>query len=211
MFFDTRLIDFDNKRPIGSAAQSDEEVDDLLYTLFQPLECAYEQVTVAMRAVSTHLVAMYAPPAAPAASVTEAVEETKPESTPQASETKTNGAATAAASPAATNGEATLAPPAQPAGASGIVSETPTPAPEAQAPSAPALDFSVVPDHAIFAESARSPLDGAIAASISAVGNESKVRSAASNILLIGGGSAMKGIRPFIAERCAACFLSEWN
>ena len=209
MFFDTRLIDFDNKRPIGSAAQSDEEVDDLLYTLFQPLECAYEQVTVAMRAVSTHLVAMYAPPAPPAASVMEAVEETKPESTPQASETKTNGAATAAASPAATNGEATLAPPAQPAGASGIVSETPTPAPEAQAPSAPALDFSVVPDHAIFAESAKSPLDGAIAASISAVGNESKVRSAASNILLIGGGSAMKGIRPFIAERCAAFLFSE--
>lgn len=50
-------------------------------------------------------------------------------------------------------------------------------------------------------EAAKSPLDAAIAASISFCGTENKVKTASSSILLIGGSSALKGLGPFIAER----------
>lgn len=53
----------------------------------------------------------------------------------------------------------------------------------------------------IVGEAAHSPLDAAIAASISMAGNENKVKAAAASILLIGGGSALKGLYPFIEDR----------
>jgi actin-related protein 8 len=49
--------------------------------------------------------------------------------------------------------------------------------------------------------SATFPLDAAIAASISVVGNENKAKTASSAILVIGGSSALKGLNAFLAER----------
>lgn len=56
-------------------------------------------------------------------------------------------------------------------------------------------------DADVIEESSRVPLDAAIAASISAVGTENKVKSASGAILLIGGSSALKGLNAFLAER----------
>lgn len=58
-----------------------------------------------------------------------------------------------------------------------------------------------IPDQVIIAEASRSPLDGAIAASIAMCGTENKVKAAAGTILLIGGGSALKGLNAFLTER----------
>lgn len=58
-----------------------------------------------------------------------------------------------------------------------------------------------VDDADIIEESSRVPLDAAIAASISAVGTENKIKSASGAILLIGGSSALKGLNAFLAER----------
>lgn len=58
-----------------------------------------------------------------------------------------------------------------------------------------------IPDEVIIAEASHSPLDGAIAASIAMCGTENKVKAAAGTILLIGGGSALKGLNAFLTER----------
>jgi len=50
-------------------------------------------------------------------------------------------------------------------------------------------------------EASKTPLDGAIAASISLSASENKVKTAANSILLVGGGSALKGLGPFISDR----------
>lgn len=57
------------------------------------------------------------------------------------------------------------------------------------------------PSYDIPYEASKTPLDGAIAASIAQSASENKVKAAASSVLLIGGGSALKGLAPFIAER----------
>ncbi|KAK1924798.1 hypothetical protein DB88DRAFT_504858 [Papiliotrema laurentii] len=56
-------------------------------------------------------------------------------------------------------------------------------------------------DDNIAETSATFPLDAAIAASISVVGNENKAKTASSAILVIGGSSALKGLNAFLAER----------
>ncbi len=71
-------------------------------------------------------------------------------------------------------------------------SEEPTPAPE-PAP--------IQPPEEIVNQASHTPLDGAIAASISMCGTENKVKAAASSILLIGGSSALKGLGAFLADR----------
>lgn len=58
-----------------------------------------------------------------------------------------------------------------------------------------------IPDEVIISEASHSPLDGAIAASIAMCGTENKVKAAAGTILLIGGGSALKGLNAFLTER----------
>jgi len=58
-----------------------------------------------------------------------------------------------------------------------------------------------VDDADVIEESSRVPLDAAIAAAISVVGTENKIKSASGAILLIGGSSALKGLNAFLAER----------
>ena len=53
----------------------------------------------------------------------------------------------------------------------------------------------------IVLEASKSPLDGAIAATIASAGTENKVKTASTSILLIGGTSALKGLGAFISER----------
>ena len=57
------------------------------------------------------------------------------------------------------------------------------------------------PTYDIVYEASKSPLDGAIAASISMCVTESKSKAVASSILLIGGSSALKGLGALLAER----------
>jgi actin-related protein 8 len=64
-----------------------------------------------------------------------------------------------------------------------------------------AADEPAAPEYDIVYEASKSPLDAAIAASISMAGTENKVKAAANSILLIGGSSALKGLGAFIAER----------
>lgn len=83
-----------------------------------------------------------------------------------------------------------------------------TPAPEPQPepePSRAPEDFPIIPEilsrEKVFHESGRYPLDAALAASIGLAGSENKVKIAAASILLVGGGSLLKGLGPFISER----------
>lgn len=81
---------------------------------------------------------------------------------------------------------------------------TPTHPPAPIIPAQPTILDSAYDGIDIIGEAAHSPLDAAIAASISVVakaGSENKIKAAAGNILLIGGGSALKGLYPFIADR----------
>lgn len=69
-----------------------------------------------------------------------------------------------------------------------------TPAPDGEAEDA-------APKYDIAYEASKTPLDGAIAASISLSASENKVKTAANSILLVGGGSGLKGLAPFISDR----------
>jgi actin-related protein 8 len=69
-----------------------------------------------------------------------------------------------------------------------------TPAPDGEAED-PAHKYDIA------YEASKSPLDGAIAASISLSASENKVKTAANSILLVGGGSGLKGLAPFISDR----------
>lgn len=53
----------------------------------------------------------------------------------------------------------------------------------------------------IFTASSQSPLDAAIAASLSLCGTENKIRTLSHSILLIGGSSSIKGLPAFISDR----------
>lgn len=95
------------------------------------------------------------------------------------------------------------------AGMTPVPSATPVPAtlvaptanPSAAATPAPEGGDDDTPQYNIPYEASKTPLDGAIAASISLSASENKIKTAANSVLLIGGGSGIKGIRPFIAER----------
>ncbi|WVF72264.1 hypothetical protein IAT40_007076 [Kwoniella sp. CBS 6097] len=220
VFFDTRLIDFKEKKgkvPFKFWNPTEDKVSD-------EISSGYDEPTGAMKACTAHLLP---PPPAPASEI------------PDASKTGTDvGASTSAegeAKPATANGTATSVPEIKVPSASETGSATPahkatstptpggTPAPPQVPPSnstsTPAGTTNVNGNGAvngnsesarpvtelssaqIIQEAARSPLDAAIAASISMAGTENKVKVASNSILLIGGSSAMKGLGAFIADR----------
>lgn len=78
-----------------------------------------------------------------------------------------------------------------------------TAAPSRAASPAPVYGQSLaeIDDSTIAVEASHFPLDAAIAASISTAANESKAKTAASAILVIGGSSALKGLNGFLEER----------
>jgi actin-related protein 8 len=73
----------------------------------------------------------------------------------------------------------------------------------------PTSNDSGLPSFDVFLEASKSPLDAAIAASIAMAGTDNKVKTAASAILLIGGGSAMKGMNAFLTERSVGFLYTE--
>lgn len=84
------------------------------------------------------------------------------------------------------------------------VASTPGLLPSTANPSAaatPAPDEDDTPVYDIEYEASKTPLDGAISAAIAQSSTEGRVRSAANNLLLIGGGSSLKGLAPFVQER----------
>ncbi|CAK9786897.1 actin-like ATPase domain-containing protein [Cutaneotrichosporon oleaginosum] len=143
------------------------------------IKSPYGEATAAMRACTTHL--LPSAPEAPSTASTPA---------PPAPVSPGKSAPTTPAEKSATPAPATLAPP------TAAHSSAATPAPDAEGDEPPAFD--------VVFEASKTPLDGAIAASISATSSDNKVRTAASSILLVGGGSALKGLAPFIADRLPA-------
>ncbi|EIW69617.1 hypothetical protein TREMEDRAFT_62486 [Tremella mesenterica DSM 1558] len=207
-FFDTRMVILApfllNKANEKIAFSDDSQkppsklsnVDDLLYTLLPGSECSY-QPTTAMKSCVSHLIPIITlpPPISPPL-----IAETPPRPIP-ANEDTTNEVLTEELQ---INGDLPSVPPisdiAKLDKAEGSLTSTPVPEP-APLQQATELDFSAISSKLIISEASHTPLDGAIAASILAVGTDSKIRTASSSILLIGGGSAMKGLHPFIQER----------
>ena len=203
-FFDTRMMDFEEKLGSGTFKfwNTSEDVDDMMSTT------TYDVTTAAMRACCRHLYPAPAP---------RPITDSKG---PDSDAPPTEFAAEDAQIPPSSD----LTPPSSGSkmGQNGDIrardkdSSTPTPdikadiTPNGHAGvSVPARDALAVPSdeeveaaHDIPYEAGKSPLDGAIAASIAQSANELKVKSAASCILLIGGSSALKGLGAFIAERC---------
>ncbi|WVR05120.1 hypothetical protein IAU60_002132 [Kwoniella sp. DSM 27419] len=190
IFFDTRLIDFKEKKGSGSFrfwGTSDEKTSDEITSW-------YEEPTAAMRACTTHLL-----PPAPAPIVLEPSETHGVDPSEEAK--PVNGDDTSM--PESVGVDATIPV------ASAQISAASTPAPEGGTvvPPAEATPVSAVAPvvelaaERIIDEAAQSPLDAAIAASIALVGSENKVKAASNSILLIGGGSALKGLGSFIADR----------
>ncbi|WWC69531.1 uncharacterized protein I206_103473 [Kwoniella pini CBS 10737] len=191
VFFDTRLIDFKEKKGHGSFrfwGISDEKVTD-------DFTSSYEEATGAMRACTTHLL--------PAPIVEAEVPITNGQTA-----TSTNGDEIRMNNGEATDSkpgikEVTPAPSAQGGSQTTPVPDGATPVPtnqnETPVPTKPAIvDLS---NSQILSEACKSPLDAAVAASISMAGTENKAKTAANSILLIGGGSSLKGLGGFIADR----------
>ncbi|KAL7422269.1 Actin-like protein arp8 [Cryptotrichosporon argae] len=207
--FDTRMIDSEEKNGDGQIKLWDSagNVDDMLST-------GYDEVTGAMRAWTS--------PPVPVVDTTQAVEPAEAAAEPpEPAEAEVESASVTPApkarsppAPASMPAEATVAD-SEPANASrsplpttraGLLSPLlathplpPTPPLDA-APLDPAAEEDMK-RQATVDDAARAPLDGAIASAISVVGTENKVRAAANGILLIGGGSTLKGLGPFIADR----------
>lgn len=76
----------------------------------------------------------------------------------------------------------------------------PTANPSAAATPAPDAEDDT-PSYDIEYEASKTPLDGAISAAIAQSSTEGRVRTAANSVLLIGGGSSLKGLAPFVQER----------
>ncbi|BEI91665.1 uncharacterized protein CcaverHIS019_0404850 [Cutaneotrichosporon cavernicola] len=178
-WFDTRMIDFETKREVSFTAVN-PNVSDMI-------KSPYGEPTVAMRACTTHLL-----PSAPEIKDAVSTGSTPaPQATAPVSPLGKSGPPTPApGEKSATPAPATLAP------ATAMQSMAATPAPDAEGDDTPSFD--------VVFEASKTPLDGAIAASISAASSENRVRTAASSILLVGGGSALKGLAPFIADRLPA-------
>ncbi|WVW83184.1 hypothetical protein I302_105202 [Kwoniella bestiolae CBS 10118] len=196
IFFDTRLIDFKEKKGQGSfrfCGTSDEKVTD-------DLTSPYEEPTGAMKACTAHLLP---PPPAPEVSVQ--AEEPTPVNGEGGEKPNNNGDgnATPEVKPIKESTPAPALGHSQTSTTSTPVPERATPAPstttEQPVPTKPAVpELSPLQ---IISEASKSPLDAAIAASISMAGTENKVKTAANSILLIGGSSALKGLGSFIADR----------
>ena len=156
---------------------------------------ATDNQTAAMRACVTHLL-----PAPPVARLPEVIE------IADDNEEKANGiisGSTSTPEKAAQANGAEIKSESDAPAAGGVASikaeEKSTPVPSRAASPAPGLDS--LPSSEVIEESARIPLDAAIASSISFAGNENKIKAAASTILVIGGSSSLKGLNAFLAER----------
>ncbi|WRT67065.1 uncharacterized protein IL334_004031 [Kwoniella shivajii] len=210
VFFDTRLIDFKEKKGRKSFrfwGTSDDQVTD-------DLTSSYEESTGAMKACVTHLLPAPVPDVANGAEATIV----EPERAPEAEKANVNDNKVEVTASKDTTPVPVLGRPQD--------SATSTPAPEMNT-STPAATLTTteplvttttttatvtngsptkpsVPelsDQQIISEASKSPLDAAIAASISMAGTENKAKTAANSILLIGGSSALKGLGAFIADR----------
>ncbi|OCF41209.1 hypothetical protein I317_04955 [Kwoniella heveanensis CBS 569] len=211
VFFDTRLIDFkekNGKTPFRFWNPTDDTVSD-------EITSGYDEPTGAMKACTAHLL----PPPPPPAS--EAPETTKTNNGTQEEGKAAKSIGTGSATPV---GEIKVSAPSELGTTTPIPKPASTPTPGATpvpamptnpfpapagttngnnaestpVPSRPVVELSSTQ---IIQEAARSPLDAAIAASISMAGTENKVKVASNSILLIGGSSAMKGLGAFIADR----------
>ncbi|WVQ98665.1 hypothetical protein IAU59_005796 [Kwoniella sp. CBS 9459] len=231
VFFDTRLIDFKEKKgkaPYKFWNPSDDSVSD-------EISSGYDEPTGAMKACTAHLLP---PPPAPAPEAPDGAKTSNGHDDQVKSATANadiNGNANGPATPApeakvpassesgipTTPGPKTSTNSAAASPAPGPGGATPTPTPGVT-PGPPGANVNGVSTTAaaattvnaessrqvlelssaqIIREAARSPLDAAIAASISMAGTENKVKVASNSILLIGGSSAMKGLGAFIADR----------
>ncbi|WWC90112.1 uncharacterized protein L201_005045 [Kwoniella dendrophila CBS 6074] len=199
IFFDTRLIDFKEKKGNGSfrfwGTSDDQTTDDLT--------SSYEEPTGAMKACTAHLLP---PPPAAETIQTNRTEITNGESseqkingtTPDVKVTKESTPVVQPPTASQTSTTSTSVP-------EGNNTPVPTVANTTTNESATTLPKpNIVPElsnQQIIAEASKSPLDAAIAASISMAGTENKAKTAANNILLIGGSSALKGLGSFISDR----------
>ncbi|KAK8869874.1 hypothetical protein IAR55_000442 [Kwoniella newhampshirensis] len=203
IFFDTRLIDYEEKKGNGSFRfwnTSDDEVSDEITSW-------YDEPTGAMKACTIHLLP---PPPAPVEILSEVNGNTAPPATNGVDSTATD-----VKSQEVNSSKPPIS--TEPMHSAGVpptnsqTSATATPVPETTlAPVAQIATIATAPAsrpeaglsaYQVVTEAAQSPLDAAIAASISLVGTENKVKSSANSILLIGGSSAMKGLGAFIADR----------
>lgn len=178
-WFDTRMIDFETKRE-AALTLSNPDVSDLI-------KSPYGEPTGAMKQCTAHLL----PTRDPLPEIKEGV--LTPGSTPAP---QPNALTPAPLSPAGKSAPTTPVP-GQLAPPTAAHSTAATPAPDAE----PADD---TPSFDVAFEASKTPLDGAIASAISMASSENKVKTAASSILLVGGGSALKGLAPFIADRLPA-------
>ncbi|OWZ65573.1 hypothetical protein AYX14_01119 [Cryptococcus neoformans] len=210
VFFDTRMIDFDEKKGQGSFRfwnTSDDKVTD-------EITSTYEEPTSAMKALTSHLL--------PGASQTSVSGFQKSEA-PSNSESTTPAPAplviSSNSSPEKPNASLSTTLTQTPVPELNLPSTASTPAPAAggaadagtPGTAAPALLSlptlaSLAPQPTlsasqIFTASSQSPLDAAIAASLSLCGTENKIRTLSHSILLIGGSSSIKGLPAFISDR----------
>ncbi|WWC61199.1 uncharacterized protein I303_103779 [Kwoniella dejecticola CBS 10117] len=192
IFFDTRLIDFKEKKGHGAFrfwGISDEKITG-------DFNSSYEEPTGAMRACTTHLL-----PSIPAEQDGNKANGNVATST-NGDEAKPANGDTAEVKPAMQ--EVTPAPPSQAGSQTTPAPEGTTPVPTAQSETPIPPSKAVVSELSnaqVLSEACRSPLDAAVAASISMAGTENKAKTAANSILLIGGGSSLKGLGVFIADR----------
>ncbi|ODN84742.1 hypothetical protein L202_00622 [Cryptococcus amylolentus CBS 6039] len=180
VFFDTRLIDFEEKKGQGSMRfwnTSDDKVSD-------EISSNYEEPTGAMRACTSHLLPAPVPIPPPA---TESISASSTPAPPPITENP---------SPEKSSTSGTPAPDVKPG-----TSSTPTPVLGSIPTMASLAPLPTLSARKVFEFSAHSPLDAAIAASIGMAGTENKMKSLSQSILLIGGSSNLKGLSAFIAER----------
>ncbi|KIR26869.1 nuclear protein [Cryptococcus deuterogattii 99/473] len=207
------LIDFDEKNSQGSFRfwnTSDDKVTD-------EITSAYEEPTSAMKALTTHLLPGASQTSAQGAQKSEAPsnsESTTPAPAPlaassNASPEKPNASPSTTTLPQTPVPELNLPSTAStPAPAAGSAADAGTPGAAAVAPALLSLPTlaSLAPqptlsNSQIFTASSQSPLDAAIAASLSLCGTENKIRTLSHSILLIGGSSSIKGLPAFISDR----------
>lgn len=193
-WFDTRMIDFETKHET-SFTLVNPDISDLI-------KSPYGEPTGAMKQCTAHLL--------PTREVAEVKEAASTASTPAPSQ---QAAALTPAPPSPAPGKSAPSTPApadkEKAGGAATPSATlapPTAAHSTAATPAPEAEGVVddTPSFDIAYEASKTPLDGAIASAISMASSENKVKTAASSILLVGGGSALKGLAPFIADRLPA-------
>ncbi|ORY33761.1 putative nuclear actin-related protein [Naematelia encephala] len=199
--FDTRMIDFESKKGEESFKLNSDGLDDLITS-------TYGEPTGAMRSYCAYL--FPAPPAPPRAVTVDA----SAAPTPADGTASSNGdapkvleeapeIAPSSSQPGPTE-KVELKLPMDATPVPSPLETTPVPPVNSGEPTPPLPPLPVVSRSELIEEASHAPLDAAIVASLALAGTENKVKVACSSILLIGGGSALKGLGPFIAERLPA-------